>query len=413
MRAVILAVGSELLGTDRLDTNSLRLTRALRSYGVDLVGKAVVGDRLDELTGWLSGWLTRVDVMLISGGLGPTHDDMTREAVAAALGRQVRDDAEIAADIERKFASMGLDMPPVNLRQAQVIDGAEVLANPRGTAPGLFLEHGGCALFLFPGVPRELEFMVEQYLGPWLEGRSEGRLVESRTVRVACRSESAVEERLQPLYEAFDAAAITVLASPGDIEIRLSANGTLEERRRALEAMVTAARTALGSAAYSEERDATLERVVGRRLAELGLTVATAESCTAGLLAERLTRVAGSSDYFLGGMVTYSNASKVELLGIEQTMLSRGGAVSEAVARAMAESVRQRLMTDYGVGITGIAGPDGGSDDKPVGTVHIAVAGPDGTVHRPLRLPGDRSRVRQLSSQWALDLLRRALPGGA
>lgn len=409
MRAVILAIGSELLGTDRLDTNSLRLTAALRDHGVELVSKAVVGDHLEEIRGWLSAWVGRVDLILISGGLGPTLDDLTREAVAAALDLELRTDEQVALTIERRFESMGLSMPAVNLRQARVLAGAAVLSNPRGTAPGQRLEEGRCTLFLFPGVPREMDHMIEAHLVPWLERHGQGRWVESRVVRVACRSESAVEEQLAAVYEAFDREAITVLASPGDIEIRLTAAGPEDDRRAVLGRMVDATLAAVGSAAYSFEPGACLESVVGRAMLETESTVATAESCTAGLLAERLTRVAGSSDYFLGGLVTYSNRAKVDLLGIEERLLERHGAVSEAVARAMAEGVRGRLGSDYGVGITGIAGPGGGSDEKPVGTVHVAIAGPLETAHRHLRLPGDRQRVRQLSSQWALDMLRRAL----
>jgi nicotinamide-nucleotide amidase len=413
MRAAILAIGSELLGVDRLDTNSLRLTRELQRHGVELIGKGVVGDDAAEVTSSIERWLERVDLLLVTGGLGPTTDDLTREAVAAALSRELYLEANLVTDIERKFAAMGLEMPIANRSQAEVIDGADVLPNPRGTAPGLRLQEDARTIFLFPGVPRELDLMVENHLAPWLEQQGFGVELESRSLRVSCRSESAVEDDLQPLYGEFEPRTITILAQPGDIEVRFTVSGAAGERADLLERMMSRGRELLGRSVYSEESKATLEEVVGAHLTRLGRTVSTAESCTAGMLAERLTRVSGSSAYFLGGVVSYADRIKTELLGVPGELLADDGAVSRSVAEAMASGVRQRLGSDYGVGITGIAGPGGGSPEKPVGTVHVALAGPgdDGIslTHRHLRLPGDRQRIRRLSSQWALELLRRAL----
>lgn len=416
MRAAILAVGSELLGAERLDTNSLLLTRQLARHGVVLCRKAVVGDELDEIRGLLGELFEAAELVLVTGGLGPTADDLTRQAVAAALGRGLRESAAIVADIEAKFASFGMRMPAVNRRQAAVIDGAEVLANSRGTAPGLRLDHERGTLFLFPGVPHELVAMMQSSLVPWLERHVGRSPLGSRLLKVACVPESTAEEMLAPAYEEFGPEAIAILASAGELQVRLTARGgaagpggldRLERRTAAI----------LGEAVFSRRDDETLESVVGGLLETAGLSVATAESCTGGLVAERMTRVAGSSAWFVGSAVTYADRLKVDLLGVDRQLIESRGAVSREVAEAMSEGVRRRLGSDYGLAVTGIAGPGGGSQEKPVGTVHIALAGPaDGApAHRLLSLPGDRRRVRQLTSQWALDLLRRRLlaEGGA
>jgi nicotinamide-nucleotide amidase len=303
-----------------------------------------------------------------------------------------------------------MEMPDSNLRQAGVPEGARILENPLGTAPGLQLESEGRTLFLFPGVPSELEQMINADLAPWLEARSGGARVESRVVRVACRSESAVEEHLAPLYDEFGRENLTVLASPGDIQVRFTTALGGSEGQELLARMVAGAVEALGRAVYAIDQPETLEDTVGELLKERELSIATAESCTAGLLAERLTRTPGSSDYFLGGLVTYSNRAKQDLLGVDARILESEGAVSEPVAVAMARGASERLGSDIGVGITGVAGPGGGSESKPVGTVHVALVGPElGGHHRQLKLPGERWKVRQMASQWALEMIRRAL----
>jgi nicotinamide-nucleotide amidase len=430
MRAAILAVGSELLGTDRLDTNSLRLTKTLERHGVELRAKAVVGDSEEEIAEALRAALAKHDLVLATGGLGPTADDVTREAAAAALGRGLHNDAEVLAGIERRFREHGLRMPAINERQALIVDGAEVLANRRGTAPGQHLTaENGAHLFLFPGVPVELDGLIETALEPWLAARSEGvggigRIGrETATLKIACMPESAVEERVSPAYAEFGRESITILASPSDIRLRATAEGNDEERRARLVAMTSRLAELAGDAVYAFREEDTMEAVVGKLLREAGLTLATAESCTGGLVAERITRVPGSSAYFLGGEVTYTNELKVRQLGVPPHLITEHGAVSEPVARAMAEGVRRALGSDFGIGITGVAGPDGGSEAKPVGTVHIAVAGPgedgDGDIetepletdHRKIRFPGDRERVRQHASQLALEMLRRRLLG--
>jgi nicotinamide-nucleotide amidase len=418
MKAAILAVGSELLGTDRLDTNSLKLTGVLERYGVELRRKGVVGDSVEEMADELRTLLSRHELVLVTGGLGPTADDVTREAVTLALGRGLTLDEEVLATIERRFREHGRVMPAVNRKQAEVIEGAVLIPNARGTAPGMRIEDQGSTLFLFPGVPFELDGMIESDLVPWLAERSAaagnvGR--ETSTIKIACLPESVVEERIAPAYGEFGREWITILASPGEIRLRSTAEGPEPERRKRLDAMTARLRELAGDAVYACREEDTLEAVVGDLLRKAGASLATlavAESCTGGLLAERITRVAGSSDYFLGGAVTYTNELKTQVLGVPAEMLAEHGAVSEPVARAMAEGVRRAFHSDWGAGITGVAGPGGGSEAKPVGTVHIAIAGPGPggrTEHHKVRFPGDRERVRAQSAQLALDLLRRML----
>jgi nicotinamide-nucleotide amidase len=415
MIAAILAVGSELLGTERLDTNSLRLTALLDRYGVELRRKAVLGDDEAEIAAELRSLVSRVDLILVTGGLGPTSDDVTREAVANALGRSLHLDAEVLAAIERRFQSLGWRMPDVNRRQAQVIAGAEVLPNARGTAPGMRLEAGGGTIFLFPGVPTELDGLLDSALEPWLAKRAGGVARETAVLKIAGLPESVVEERIAPAYHEFGREAITILASAGEIRLQVGASGPEAERRTRLAAMVSRLAELAGDAVFTTREEDTLESVVGDLLRAAGATLTAAESCTGGLLSQRLTAVPGSSDYFLGAAVTYSDDLKTRLVGVPPEMLAEHGAVSEPVARAMAEGVRRALGSDYGVGITGVAGPGGGSEEKPVGTVHLAVAGPhDGEVdHRRLRLPGDRDQVRRFSAQLALEMLRRRLLAAA
>ena len=411
MNAAILAIGSELLGTQRLDTNSLKLTAVFERFGVDLAGKSVIGDDEGAIASELRRWLDQVDVVVVTGGLGPTADDVTRPAAARALHRRLWIDEERVEKLRQLFARFGREMAEVNRRQAEVIEGAEMLENTRGSAPGIRLEDNDHHLFLFPGVPREMEAMIENHLIPWLQDRlgdtAEG--LDRRVVKLASIPESEVEERIAPAYEKFGREWISVLASPGEVKVWLAARGTPEERERRLSEMQATIVELARGAAFGQNANDTLESVVGALLEERGQTLTTAESCTGGLVAERLTRIPGSSGWFFGGVVSYSNELKQALLGVGGDLLEVHGAVSEPVARAMAEGVRKRLKSDFGIGITGIAGPDGGSEEKPVGTVHLTVAGPEGTDHRKVRFPGGRDRVRAQSAQLALEMLRRRL----
>jgi len=414
VRATILAVGSELLSTERLDTNSLRLTALLERHGVELVKKSVVGDLAPELERELRALWEGSDLVLVSGGLGPTGDDLTREAAAAALGVGLVANASALEQIERRFAAMGRRVSPNNRKQAEVLVGAQVLDNPNGTAPGQLFERAGKALFLFPGVPFELDRMAADFLLPWLEKRSGGAARETWTIKVAMRPESEVDQALGPAYAEFGQEWMTVLAGAGEVRILLTAVGAERDRRERLATMRERTRALLGDGVFGEGGETTLESVVARLLAEGGWTLATAESCTGGLLAERLTRVPGVSAVFVGGVVVYANELKRSLLDVPPELLERAGAVSEAVARAMATGVCRRLGSDIGVSVTGIAGPDGGSEEKPVGTVHIAVAGPgdEPVEHRIARFPGNRERIRLFASQMALEMLRRRLVAG-
>ncbi len=413
MKAAILAVGSELLGTERLDTNSLRLTKVLDRHGVELRTKGVLGDSEEDIATELRRLLDRYDLVLVTGGLGPTADDVTRESAAEALGRGLHTDEEVAAGIERRFRELGWRMPEVNRRQAVIVDGADVLGNSRGTAPGQRLTtERGATLFLFPGVPVELDAMIEDHLEPWLAERSGGVARETITLKVTGLPESVVEERIAPAYDEFGRESITILASPGDIRLCATAEGPEPERRRRLESMGARLAELAGPAVYALREEDTMEKVVGELLRKASATLTLAESCTGGLVSERLTRVPGSSDYFLGGAVTYTNELKTRLVNVPAELIAEHGAVSEPVARAMAEGVRRALGSDYGIGITGVAGPGGGSEAKPVGTVHIALAAPNGeTDHRRARFPGDRDRIRWFASQVALEMLRRRLLG--
>ncbi len=413
MRAAVLAVGSELLSTDRLDTNSLRLAALLERHDCELVGKAVAADDEAAIADEIRRRLGVCDLLIVTGGLGPTADDVTREGCARALGLGLRDDPAVWAEIERRFARFGRRPSPNNRRQAQVPEGATVLANERGSAPGLRLEAAGTTIFLLPGVPWEMERLLEREVEPWLAGRASGRGRERRTLRLAMRPESEVDEALEPVYIEFERRWITVLASPGEVKIRLTAAGEPEARGRRLTAMAERVRQVLGSTIYGEGEEGGLEQAVGELLAAAGATVAVAESCTGGLVAERLTRPPGASRYFPGAVVTYANAEKTRLLGVDPDMLERCGAVSEEAARRMAEGARERFGTDFALAVTGIAGPEGGSAEKPVGTVHIALAAAGGTEHRQLRLVGDRERIRWQASQAVLELLRRRLLAAA
>lgn len=410
MQAAILAVGSELLGTDRLDTNSLRITESLRRFGAELRRKSVVGDDVGELAAEVSYALAQCDLLVITGGIGPTTDDVTREAVASALGRPLVCQEWIVDEIRAKFAGFGREMPESNRKQADVIEGAMVLANPRGTAPGQRIEAGGRTLFLLPGVPREVEGLIAKDLEPWLEERFAGQAMETRCLRVACVPESTLEQLIAPYYEEYGSEGLSVLSQPGEILLQVSVAGASSEVERQLGARTGRLTELLGDAIFTDDVAGTLELIVGQLLAERRLTVVTAESCTGGLVAERLTRVPGSSVYFQGSTIAYSYELKTELLGVPSEMLERFGAVSREVVSAMAIGGRSRMAGDYCIAISGVAGPGGATDQKPVGTVDLAVAGPEDRVrHLKAQFPGDRQRVREQASQWGLDMLRRWL----
>lgn len=443
-RAAIIAVGSELLTPARVDTNSLFLTAALNAIGVDVVMKMVVGDDRDELAAHLAHALSRVDLLVMTGGLGPTDDDVTREAVAAHLGRPLAEDPAVLATIRARFEGRGWRMPEINRRQALVPAGAVVLENPHGTAPGLWIEHEGKGLLLVPGPPRELRPMVERVIEEKLRPRMGGVRLLRRVLKIAGRSESRVEELTQPIYSRWRTwdppIETTILASAGQIELHLSARGRdPEAMARALDRACDEIKAAMPGDVFSDD-GRSLEEIVGHLLVTRGWRIALAESCTGGLTTSRLTDVPGASAYVERSVVVYSNESKVDLLGVPKPLLATYGAVSEPVARAMAEAIRAAADVEVGVGITGIAGPTGGTPAKPVGTVCIAVAvaapgdaggerekspGAGGAtaespremsassdvVVRTYRFPGDRETIKSFAAFTAIDMVRRAIEG--
>ena len=411
--AEIIAVGSELLTPHRIDTNSLWLTGRLNDLGIEVRAKAIAGDDHDDLAAIVAAALSRADLVITTGGLGPTDDDVTRDVVSRVLQRPMHENADVVAAIEERFKRRGLKMPGINRRQAQVPEGAVVLNNPHGTAPGLWIDHGQRVVVLFPGPPRELQPMFEAGVAARIEARSPGRRLRRRVLKVNGRSESQVEEIAYPIYSRLGDDAVpvqtTILATPGQIELHLAAAGVdLAAIDRRLDDGINALAAALGPVVFSTD-GRSLEQVVGDALRTRGWRIAAAESCTGGLLMGRLTEVPGSSAWTIGGVVAYDDEVKRRDLGVPAEMLAEHGAVSEPVAIAMAEGIRGRFAAEIGVGITGIAGPGGGSAAKPVGLVVIAVVTPSAQMVRTLNFPGDRAAVRQHSTAAALDMVRRAL----
>jgi nicotinamide-nucleotide amidase len=410
LSAEIIAIGSELLTSNRTDTNSLWLTDKLNRIGIDVKLKTIVGDDDARLEETIKDAVKRSRVVLTTGGLGPTEDDITRKVVARALGKRLSLDEKVLEEIRERFRSFGVaNMPERNSRQAMVISGAQVLSNPNGSAPGLFLEHEGCAVALMPGPPREMKPMFENHVQARLEKLAGDVRFATRVLRVAGLGESAVDEKIAPIYTKYENPQTTILFNSSEIEIHLRAHGRTEaDAETLLDDLALKIEQELGNSAFSF-RGETMEEVVGRRLAMTGFTLAVAESCTGGLIAQRLTSVPGSSRYFTEGVVTYSNEAKVRLLGVDKKMIREFGAVSQQVARDMARGVRHRAKTDFGLSVTGIAGPEGGTEEKPVGLVFIALADDAHTEHKRLMIPGDRELVRWRASQAALDMLRRRL----
>src|SRR5882724_4483861 len=316
-RASIIAVGSEMLGPTRLDTNSLKLTAALESFAVPVVRKSVVGDTQSDLADEIRFALDHADILILTGGLGPTEDDLTREALAAALGLEMDVDASIIARLEARFAARGWSMPEVNKKQANVFRGQTTLTNQRGTAPGFHIEQRGKHVWVFPGVPNELEWMIATYLTPWLAARTGGQSRFRRVLKIAGLGESMVEERIKPYYEAHRGEApLTILATSGQTELHIAASGDEATARAVLAAREQELIALLGERVYGFDDD-TLESVVGALLRSRGATLAIAESCTGGLLSSRVTDVPGSSGYFLGGGVCYTAQLKTSIAGVD------------------------------------------------------------------------------------------------
>ena len=415
LQAAIVAVGSELLTPLRIDTNSLRITERLNALGIDLALKMVVGDVREELATAFRHARARARIVIVSGGLGPTDDDLTREVVAQVLGRPLAEDASITDQLRLRFAARGFNgpMPEINRRQAMVPKGATVLPNANGSAPGLSMEDDGGLVLLLPGPPRELLPMLDA-LEPKLRDHAGPSVIVRRILKIAGRIESATDEALQPLYRRWEAMdppiAATILATLGQIELHLSTRGGDAAGRAALDDAAREAVELLGEDVFSND-GRSLEEVVGDRLTRRGMRIAIAESCTGGLITSRLTDVSGSSRYVRHSVVAYSNDAKTGLLGVPADIIAEHGAVSEQVALGMADGIRAQAGVDVGVGVTGIAGPGGGSPEKPVGTVAIATVTAEEARSRLFRFMGEREQVKFQASQAALDMVRRMLSG--
>ena len=409
-RACIVAVGSEMLTPFRVDTNSLIVTERLNAIGYDVRLKVVVADQIEELAQVLESALTSAELIVITGGLGPTDDDITRAALANVLQTPLEIHEDVVDRIRERFARRGMKMPDINRRQAMAPRGSTLLDNPNGTAPGLWIERGATAIVVLPGPPREMTPMLDRIIQDRLAARTDGAGLFRRVLRLTGRSESDIDTDAQPVYGQWLSArvpiATTILAVMGQIELHLTARAASRpEADAALDAAVEQLRSVLGNAVYSSD-GRNLENVVGDLLRAKGWTIAAAESCTGGLLMSRLTDVPGSSAYVERGFVCYSNRAKVELLGVPEALLIEHGAVSEPVAQAMATGARTRAGSDVGVGITGIAGPDGGTPAKPVGTVAIAVDVKGEPRVRTFQFIGGREQVKFQATQAAMNMLR-------
>ncbi len=409
MNAEIIAVGSELLTPQRIDTNSLYLTAELNNLGVEVLCKSVIGDDRDRLADAVRLAVSRHEIVILCGGLGPTEDDVTRDAVALALDRKLIFQADLAAALEERFAAARRKMAEINKRQAFLIEGADALPNDRGTAPGQWLEESGAVVVLLPGPPHELKAMFERQCLPRLARVVPRQFIRTAFLRIAGMSESDLDTLIAPVYKKYENPSTTILAANGDLQVHLRARCGSEADAEALLAEVAGPiELLLGDRLYSRNGEP-LEAVVGEMLRQSRATVSVAESLTGGLLGERFTSVPGSSAYFAGGFITYTNAMKRELLGVPAELLEQCGAVSGPVAEAMAAGARLRTGSTYALAVTGVAGPDSGGESVPVGTVYVGLADPAG-VHSFHRLfLGDRQRIRSFTSQMALDVLRRRL----
>lgn len=406
LTAEIVAIGSELLTPFKTDSNSLWITSQLLELGIKVKLKTIVGDDIDRLREVVSDALSRSDIVITTGGLGPTDDDVTRQAVALATGHELVFHQELLDDLRERFRRWGREMPEINKRQAYVIRGAEILPNPNGSAVGMMLRTDGKVLAVLPGPPREMQPMFLKNVKPLLKEIGGDIVARTRILRVSGMGESAVDEAIAPIYGDYSSVETGILFNRVEVEVHLSIlDKSITNADRILDELTLRICEKLGDAVFSTD-GSTMEEVVGRILSERKQTVATAESCTGGLISMRLTEVPGSSAYFMQGVVTYSNEAKTSMLGVPETVVGKFGAVSSETAHAMAEGMRNLAKTDYAISVTGIAGPGGGSESKPVGTVYIGCATPAGVFTKHLLLPGDRELIRWRASQAALDILR-------
>lgn len=413
MKSEIIAVGSEMLTPYRQDTNSLYLTEKLNGIGITVAFKTIVGDRRKDLVSAIQTALARIDVLIVMGGLGPTEDDLTREAVAEALSLTLRRDAGQVSTLAARAATWRIPMPPNNMKQADLLEGAVLLPNPNGSAPGQWLDtsYSGYRklVMLVPGPPHECRPLFDAECLPRLRQVAPPRAIAVRTLKAAMIPESQADKLLAPIYTPYTDVETTILAHTGDIQLTLiCAKKELAAAQSRVDELAGRIEEALGDWFYSSEGD-TLDQVVLYYLGLRQATLAVAESCTGGLIAERITSVPGASRSFLGGVVVYSDALKTAFAGVPASLIAQHGAVSAEVAKALAEGIRARTGSTIGLGVTGIAGPTGATDSKPVGLVHVAVSDAQGTNSLERTFRGDRQRVREWAAQQALDLVRRKL----
>lgn len=412
MNAEIIAVGSEMLTHTRLDTNSLFITEHLNNLGVEVVAKHVVGDDRERLATLIRRTIANSQFVVLSGGLGPTEDDVTRDAVAMALDRRQVFHPEISEGIEQRFRQMKRTMPEINKRQAMIIEGAQILSNDRGTAPGQWVEDSGRVVMLLPGPPHELKSMFTRTCLPRLERLVPAAIIRTLEFRISGMTESDLDATISPVYKHYENPATTILAHNGDLQVHLRARcSTAAETLHLLGEVGGQIEALLGERIYSRNGDP-LEAVVGQMLARNHSTLSVAESATGGGLAERISSVPGSSDYFLGGFVTYSRRLKSELLGVPEEILKEFGAVSRETAEAMAKGARRRTGSTYALAITGNAGPVADGPEAPVGMIYVALSTPGDTVVTNRQWQTDRARVRAFAGQMALDMLYRTLRAG-
>jgi len=413
VNAEIVAIGSELLTPFRQDTNSLYLTEKLNQLGVEVIFKTIVGDSRAHLTDAAGMALSRSDIAIFMGGLGPTEDDLTREAVADALQLELHRDPEIVAALEKRFASRGWKMSPNNAKQGDVITGAVVLPNPNGTAPGQWIsgkyEGQEKIIMLLPGPPHELKALFDQQCMDRLRAKLPPQFIATRVLKITGMGESQCDARVAPIYKRFTEVQTTILAGAGEIQLHLrSRAASSEAAQKRVDQLVEEIEQELGDFVFSDNGDS-LEQIVGYYLQMRNATLAVAESCTGGLVAERITSISGSSRYFLGGAVVYSNQLKTGFADVPADLIAKHGAVSREVASALADGIRKRCGTTLGIGVTGVAGPTGGTVEKPVGLVFHALSSDRGTEVAERNFPGDRKRIRWFASQQALDMIRRKL----
>lgn len=418
MRAVILTIGDELLIGQIINTNAAWLGEQLSHSGIDLARIVAVGDDPDELHRELDRSVRDSDLLILTGGLGPTHDDITRNVLSEYFGAELRLDPAVFEDIRRRFQGRGRYMPASNRMQAMVPDGFEVLPNPAGTAPGLLrtatIEGRNRLIVALPGVPHEMKGLFQKEVQPRLNARKDLRTIRHRTLRTAGIGESTLQERIGDLSDILSASLrLAYLPDSSGVRLRMSAFGqSTSEVENMLDRLEDRLRSQLRSYIYGVDEE-TLENIVGSILRARGLTVAVAESCTGGHVCHQLTNVSGASGYVMGGVVAYSNRVKTEFLGVDAAILAKEGAVSEAVARQMAEGIRKRIGTDIGLSTTGIAGPSGGTPEKPVGSVWIALADDEGTDAVLLHLVKDRILNKELTTTALLDFMRQRIAKSA